>query len=130
MHMDTKLGRMVIYFEWISAIKLPKPFITCCWKIPWQNLKNYISTTTMPMGPKLGRIVTYDELISPISSKNHLFKQSCDTTWKTKTIISPLTQFLSLKNLARCRLTGGKGVPHRKSHDSFIGFLVRSRNKL
>ena len=34
----------------------------------------------MPMGPKLGRIVTYDELISSISSKNHLFKQSCDTT--------------------------------------------------
>ena len=29
MHMDTKLGRMVIYFEWISAIKLPKPLITC-----------------------------------------------------------------------------------------------------
>ena len=55
----------------------------------------------MPMGPKLSRIVTYDELISPISSKNHLVKQSCDTTCKTKTIISPLTQFLSLTNVAQ-----------------------------
>ena len=55
----------------------------------------------MPIGPKLGRIVTYDELISPISSKNHLVKQPCDTTCKTKTIISPLTQFLLLSNVAQ-----------------------------
>ena len=47
--MDTKLGTMVIYVEELLPIELLNPLFTLYFKMTWQNLNHYISTTAMPM---------------------------------------------------------------------------------
>ena len=53
---------------------------------------NIISTTTMSMATKLGRVVvTYDEGLPPIKSHAPLVMWSYEITGQTKTIISTTT---------------------------------------
>ena len=64
------------------------------------NICWWLSTTTMPMATKLGRVVTYHEVLPPIKSCNPLTAWSCKITWQTKTITFPLPQCLWRLNLA------------------------------
>ena len=58
------------------------------------NLKHYISTFTIPMATKIGRLVTYNEELSFKELPYPLMTRLCDFTWQTKIIISPLPQYL------------------------------------
>ena len=64
------------------------------------NICWWLSTTTMPMATKLGRVATYHEVLPPIKSCNPSTAWSCKITWQTKTITSPLPQCLWRLNLA------------------------------
>ena len=63
------------------------------------NQNYYISVITMPKASKLSRMVTYLEELSPIKSYDHLVTWSCETTWQTKSIISPLPHCLLPPNV-------------------------------
>ena len=54
----------------------------------------FISTTTVPIATKLGRMVTYLEQLSPVKLFDPLVMWSYKITWQTKTIITPLPQCL------------------------------------
>ena len=54
------------------------------------NQNHYISTNTIPMAIKLGKIVTYLERPPSIKWQEALITWSCKITWQTKTIISQL----------------------------------------
>ena len=56
MSMATKLGRIITCLDGLLAVKSYNPLITWCYKITWQNK---ISTTTVPMTTKPGRVVTF-----------------------------------------------------------------------
>ena len=64
------------------------------------NICWWLSTTTMSMATKLGRVETYHEVLPPIKSCNPSTAWSCKITWQTKTITSPLPQCLWRLNLA------------------------------
>ena len=61
--------------------------------------KHFISNTAMHMSTKLTKEVTYHERLLPIKSHDLLVMWSCDITWQTKTIISPLPLDLWLTNV-------------------------------
>ena len=65
----------------------------------------HISTATVPMATKLGRMVTYRDWLLPIKSHGTLINWSWKITWQTKIIISPLLQFLWPLNLGEWWLT-------------------------
>ena len=52
------------------------------------------------MAIKLGRMVTYLDLLLPIKSNDHVFTWFCEITWQTKNIVSPLPQCLRPQNVA------------------------------
>ena len=64
------------------------------------KLKNYITTTTLLMVIKLGRVVTYCEVIWHLNSNNSFI------LWQVKIVISPLPQCMWLSKLPACWLTG------------------------
>ena len=87
----------------------------------------------MPMGTKLGRVVTYHEGIPPIKSRDPLITWSCEITRQTKTIINSTTRLavgsyqkrhMNVLSLLATKL--GRTVTYLnsflpiKSHDSFI----------
>ena len=90
---------MVTYLDYFLSIKSNDHIISWCCEITWQT-KNSISTTTMSMVTKLGRMVTYLEWLLPIKSRDHIITWFCKITWKTKIITYPLTQWLRLSILA------------------------------
>ena len=62
-----------------------------------------ISTTTVPMTTKLGRLVIYYEELLLIKPHDSLIMWSSKITWQTKTVISPLslcpaTNLLAIKS--------------------------------
>ena len=58
--MATNLGKMVAYYEKLPSTVLHNPLNT--WSLEnTQEIKNIISTTTMPMATKPNRIVTFNE---------------------------------------------------------------------
>ena len=54
-----------------------------------------ISTTTVPMTTKLGRLVIYYEELLLIKPHDSLIMWSSKITWQTKTVISPLSPCLA-----------------------------------
>ena len=64
------------------------------------NYKNCISTTTVPVATKHGRILTYFEKLLPIELHDPLITWSCRVTWQTKFNISSLPGFLWPPTLA------------------------------
>ena len=64
-----------------------------------KNLK-HISTTAVPMATRLGRMVTFLDVLLPIKSHDSLIMWPCEITWQTKTTISPLSECLWPPNLA------------------------------
>ena len=67
-------------------------------------LNNYISTTTVPTATKLGRLGTYHEGPLPMLLQP-LVTWSYEIALQTKTIISPLPQYLWLQNVTDWLLT-------------------------
>ena len=59
-----------------------------------EKLKHYISTITVSMATKLGRMVTYLKGFLAIKSCNALIKWSCKVTCQTKIILSRLPVYL------------------------------------
>ena len=78
--------------------------ITWSYKITWQT-RYYISTVTVPMAAKLGRMLTYLHWRQPIQSHDNLINLSNKTTRHSRTIISPLPQCLWLPNMGGWWLT-------------------------
>ena len=127
--MATKLCRMVTYLDEFLSIKLHYRFkfqsvydhhVLQDGNLPWwapthkfkkrydhvilQNLvinwNHYISTTTVPIATKFGRIVTYLEGLLSIKSYKALISWPWKVTWQTKIIIYSLPEYLWPPNLA------------------------------
>ena len=81
---------LVTYLDCLLAIKSNDQIITWFCEITWQT-KNCISTTTMLMTTKCGRMMTYLEWLLPIKSRDHIITWSNNVTWKTEIIVYPLT---------------------------------------
>ena len=56
------------------------------------DLKRYISTTTMSMATKLGRVATYHEEVPPIMLHDPLVTWTWKLTLETENITSPLPE--------------------------------------
>ena len=63
------------------------------------KLNHYIPTTTVPMGSKFDRMLTYLQRLPPIKWLKPLVMWSCKITRKSKIIISPLPKSLWPLNL-------------------------------
>ena len=56
----------------------------------WGHVTNWnISTTSLPMATKLGRMRTSLEWLLPIKSHDHIIKWSSKVTWQTEIIMYP-----------------------------------------
>ena len=111
---------------WAWTRKITWPFDHIVLQDHVTNWNYYISTTVVPMVTKLGRMVTYLELLLTIKLFNGLITWSCKVTWHTKTIISPLLECLWSPKLAEWWLT-----LRGKSHMILWSRgLLRSRDKL
>ena len=64
------------------------------------NQNHYICTTTLPITTKLGTMVNYVGGFLTIKPHDPFNTWSCWITWLTKTIISPLPQYLWPPNVA------------------------------
>ena len=84
---------------WAPAHKVTGPF-DCVVSQDHVIYKNHISTYTVPMTTKLGKMITYLQGLLPIKSHEALIVWSCKITWQTKTTISPLPQNLMPTNFA------------------------------
>ena len=71
--MATKLGRIVIYLNFLSPIKSNDLVLRY-----HVTMEKHISTATMLMTTKLGNMITYLEWLIPIKSHN------CIITWNRK----------------------------------------------
>ena len=60
----------------------------------------HISTTTVPMATKYGRLVNFDGKLLPVMLLHLLVMQSWEIIWQTKTIISLLPQYVWPQNVA------------------------------
>ena len=85
--MATKLGRMVIYVKGLRLIKSHVLLVTWSCEIMGQTKtiitshdNHYISTTTVPMVTKLGRMPTRLERLPPTKLFNPLFKWLSEIT--------------------------------------------------
>ena len=85
--MVTKLGRMVIYVKGLRLIKSHVLLVTWSCEIMGQTKtittshdNHYISTTTVPMATKLGRMLTRLERLPPTKLFNPLFKWLSEIT--------------------------------------------------
>ena len=87
--------RMVTYFEWLLTIKWHNT-VHVVLQSHMTNKNHYISSTSMPMATKLGRMVAYFERILTIRSFYVLIMWSCKVTWQTKIIIYPQPECLWL----------------------------------
>ena len=69
------------------------------------NSNHYISTTTMPMATKLGRVEMYNDELPAIKPKVSLITWSWKLNWNIRFAISLLLKGLWPPNLARWWLT-------------------------
>ena len=80
---------------WLApALKVTWPFDHVVLGDHVRNWNHYISTTTMPMTTRVGRVVTYLEWLLPVMSHDHMITWSNKITWQTKIIIYLLPQCL------------------------------------
>ena len=64
------------------------------WNLPFQQLKQYISTTTIPMATKLVRVVIYHEWLLSLKSHDPFITWSWEIAWQTEIIITTLPEWL------------------------------------
>ena len=83
---------MVTYRDCLLPIRSNDHIITWFSEITRQT-KN-ISTTTIPIAAKLGRMMTYLEWLIPIKSHVCIIIWSCKISWQTEIIMYPLAQCL------------------------------------
>ena len=93
------------------------------------NWNHDISTTTVPMVTKLGRMVTYLDGLLPIKSHDPLITCCCEIMWQPKIIISLLPQCLWPYNLAGYWTTM-RGFYSKYQSVLWSSGLERSRDKL
>ena len=86
------------------------------------KLNYYISTTTVSIETKLGRLVTNFKVLLIIKSHDPLIKWCSKIMRKTIISSTSLPQYLWPTNFA--------GLLPINSHDSWICVLIRSRDKL
>ena len=91
----TKPERMVTYFERLLTIKSFYALIT--WSRDKQ--KSFYIHNQSAYGYKPDRMITYLDEFLPIKLHHPLITWSCNITWQTKTILSPLAQSLWPPNL-------------------------------
>ena len=93
-----------------------------------ENSNHYISTTTVLIATKHGRMVYYFEQLPHTKLLYLLVTWSCKTTWEIKAIISPLPQF---PNLAGCWLTSRSSYPfnHVKFKQVFLLYHLKNWKK-
>ena len=76
----------------------------------------------MSMATKLGRVVTYNDVLPSIKSHDPLMTWSCDITSQTKSIRSPLPQrHQKTTNFGR-KETYREGFPLIKLHDRLLSW--------
>ena len=95
--MTTKFGRQV-HLEELTQMRLKQVTVTSSRRDHVTNFKN-ISTTSVPVTTKLGKMETYIGGFLPIKSYNPFITWSSEITRQTKTIASPLPQCPSPPNL-------------------------------
>ena len=88
--MTTKFGRQV-HLEELTQMRLKQVTVTSSRRDHVTNFKN-ISTTSVPVTTKHGKVVTYVDGFLPIKSYDPFITWSSEITWQTKTIASPLPQ--------------------------------------
>ena len=89
---------------------------------------NHISTTTVPIATKLGRMIICLDGLLPVKSHDCLITWSWEITRQNKTTISPLSERLWLPNLAEWWHTlMGSCL---QSHITLWSHIVRSCDKL
>ena len=109
MSMGSRLGKVVTYRQELPLIK-PLDLLTHVVSQDHVTNKNYyISTATVPMATKLGRVVIYHKGLLPVKSHYLLVTRPCEITWQTEAIISPLT--MSINNKLE-RMVTGSGLTH------------------
>lgn len=79
MHVATVLSIVLEYGEGVLPINSDGSLKTWSHDIKGQ-IKNIISTPTMPRATKFGRVVAYQKGI----------QRSCEITWKIKNVVSPV----------------------------------------
>ena len=135
---DTIHGRLMTYLEVLLSILSHGSLIK--WsnfnqviiiekKVIKLNKKHYISTTTIAMVTKLGRVVTYHEDLPHIKLHDSSLSWLYEVTWQIKSIISPLSQCLWLQNLSGWWNIARSSQPSICMTPQWAG-LVRSCNKL
>ena len=77
--MAIKLGKVMTYYEMLQQTKLDKALSTWLRDSMWY-VKNIISTTTMSMATKPGRVIIFSEDLPSINSKDHLNVWFCKLT--------------------------------------------------
>ena len=77
---------------WLTMTSLQAWSQTTLWTC--DNKKHYLSTNTMPMATKLGRVVTYNEESPSIKSQDPMITYSCMVMRKNEYVISLLPQDL------------------------------------
>ena len=65
MSVPMKLGKLSIYSQEPPSINLHRPLITWSCMVT-RNIKSVISTTTMPITTRRGKVVTYYEKHPPV----------------------------------------------------------------
>ena len=95
-----KCSRMVTLPEPASTHKVIWPYNHVVLRDHVTNLHHYISTTTMFVATKLGRVGIYNEEVPFINSHNPLIRCSRKVTWNITYVIFLLQQFLWPPNLA------------------------------
>ena len=93
------------------------------------KLKSLYLPYKVSMARKLGKTGTYLEGLLPLKSHDAMITWSCEITWQTKTIISPLPQCLRPPNMAAWQLTWMGSYPYSHINLWFCG-LAKSFDKL
>ena len=87
------------YLEQLPPIKLLYSLVTWSWKITWQIKTNFISTATVSLATKLGRMLIYLEQLPSIKLLNPLVTWSYKIICETKTICGLAKSLAKLKQL-------------------------------
>ena len=123
--MATKLGRMGTWdLPWgASNHKVTWCFDYMVWRYHVTNWNHYISTTTVLVATKHGRMITHLDGLLFIKYLDHLILWSSEVTWPSKTIISTMAVPMTTK-LDRMQ-TYLEWLPPIKLLDSLVTFSCK-----
>ena len=96
----------------------------------WGYVANeiYASTCRRPMSTKLGKVLTYCEGLSPLTSHDIWSRDQCYGTWQFGKYISPLPQDLQPVTLAGYWLRGVGPACKRLSHHQLLVLFLYSKS--